>query len=100
MKRDFMRKIKRKCNKELKSYYKKMNILYELFDDYYISDCENEIFTFIKSMSRCEIEKMFDEIILNFNKYDMSDAIFDLKIFKFTIMVYVQKMRNGEEIET
>jgi hypothetical protein len=86
-----MKKIRRKSNKELKSYYRKMNILYELFDDYYIADCEDEIFAFIKTMSVYEIEKMFDEIIIDFDKYDMADAIFDLLIFKFAIMVYMYK---------
>jgi hypothetical protein len=96
MKRNFFKKLKRKCNKELKLYYKKMNILYELFNNFYIADCEDEIFIFIKSMSRYEIEKMFDDIILYFDNYDMAEAIYEPIILKSAIMVYIQKMRNEE----
>jgi hypothetical protein len=94
MKLDFFRKIKRKCNKELKSYYRKMNIIYELFNDFFIADCEDEIFKFIKSMSMCEIEKMFDEIILYYDDYDIAEAIYEPIIIKCAIMVYIQKMRT------
>jgi hypothetical protein len=100
MKRDFFKKTKRKCYKELKSYYKKMGIIYKLFNDIHITDCEHEIFTFIQLMPFHEIEKMFDEIIINFYTYDLADAIYEPTILKFAIMAYIQKIRNGEKIET
>jgi hypothetical protein len=98
MKRNYFRKIKRKCNKELKLYYRNMNVLYELFNDIHISDKEDEVFTFIQSMPISEIEKMFDNIVIKFHTIDMADAIYEPIIFKFEIIKYVQKMRNGEEI--
>ena len=96
MKRNFSRKLNRKCNKELKLYYKNMNILYELFNDIHISDNEDDIFAFIKSMPISEIEKMFDEIIIKFHTIDMSDAIYEPIIFKFEIMKYIRKVKTGE----
>ena len=44
MKKDFFRKLKRERHNELKYYYRKMNILYDLFNDYPIADCELDIF--------------------------------------------------------
>ena len=96
MKRNFFRKIKIKCNKELKVYYQNMNVLYDLFNDIHISDKEDEVFTFIQSMPISEIEKMFDEIIIKFHISDMEKAIYEPIIFKFEIIKYIQKMRNGE----
>ena len=96
MKKDFFIKIKRKCKKELKLYYKKMNVLYELFNDIHIADCEDEIFIFIKSMSMFEIEKMFDDIIIYLGNYNLEDAIYEPMIMKFEIMKYIQKIINGE----
>ena len=101
MKRNFFRKLKRKRNNELICYYRNMNVLYELFNDIHISDKEEEIFTFIQSMPVYEIEKMFDEIILYLDTYDMTEAMYEPILLKFAVMVYVQKLTNGgERIET
>lgn len=95
MQKKFLRIAKRNAYKMQKIYYQRMRILYELFSDFHIADCEGEIITYIESMTHYEIDKMFDLIINNFDKNDMAEAMLEPMLLKFAIMVYIQQIRNG-----
>jgi len=96
MKKDYFKRLKRERHNELKYYYRKMNIIYDLFNDYPIADCEFEVFEYLQTMSVYEIEKMFVKICFEFDIYDMSGALGEPMLLKYEIMKYIQKIRNGE----
>jgi len=96
-KKNCFKKIKRERYRELKKYYNRIDLLYDLFNkEPVITDrqIEKEVFDFIMSMTVYEVEKMFYSIFSTCEEYGIIRGLFEDNVSKFMIMLYIQQHKE------